>query len=199
MKRIFFSPDNARVDLAWSVLDAAAVPCEIRKEAVSQAIMGMPFVPELWVLRDDDYETARRLLRSAAALRPGCGGDQGAAPAARGESGAERPADCGSPSIGTGQPAVVCPAGGAPDDYRPALRLIGPISLLVFLAVRLPAMLWDNASRTRRVQSTRCLSLISLRTPLAKLAWVVFWLLVSPVILTLVALLARLVRSFLPH
>jgi len=62
MKRVYSSPDSANVGLMRSVLDAAGIACEVRNDAVSQAIPGMPFIPELWVLRDEDYTEAVRLL-----------------------------------------------------------------------------------------------------------------------------------------
>jgi hypothetical protein len=62
MRQIFSSPDNAEIGLAQSRLKAAGIPCEIRKGAVPQAIPGFPFATELWVLRYQDYEHARRLL-----------------------------------------------------------------------------------------------------------------------------------------
>ena len=65
MKQVFSSPDSAQVGLANSRLDAAGIACEVRNEAVSQSLAGMPFMTELWVLRDEDYEDARRLLRSS--------------------------------------------------------------------------------------------------------------------------------------
>jgi len=39
----------------------------VRNDAVSQAMWAMPFSPELWVLRDEDYEEARRLVSSVGA------------------------------------------------------------------------------------------------------------------------------------
>ena len=62
MKQIFSSPDSATIGLAQSRLEAAGIPCEIRNEAVSQAMVGFPFASELWLLRDEDYDDARRLL-----------------------------------------------------------------------------------------------------------------------------------------
>jgi hypothetical protein len=62
MKQIFSSPNSAEIGLAQSRLEAADIACEIRNEAVSQAMAGFPFVSELWVLRDEDDEDARRLL-----------------------------------------------------------------------------------------------------------------------------------------
>ena len=62
MKQVFASPDSAQVGLARSVLESAGIPCEVRNETVSQAMMGLPFIPELWVLRDEDYDEAARLI-----------------------------------------------------------------------------------------------------------------------------------------
>jgi hypothetical protein len=62
MKHVFSSPDSARIGLAQSLLDAADIPCELRNDALSQAMPRMPFMTELWVLRDEDYDEARRLI-----------------------------------------------------------------------------------------------------------------------------------------
>ena len=64
MKQVFSSPDSAQIGLSRSRLDAAGIACEVRNEAVSQAMPGMPFIAELWVLRDEDYEDARCLILS---------------------------------------------------------------------------------------------------------------------------------------
>lgn len=66
MKYVFSSPDPARVGLVQSLLDAAGIKWEVRNEAVSQTEIGMPFITELWVLRDEDYESARDLIQSGA-------------------------------------------------------------------------------------------------------------------------------------
>ncbi len=66
MKYLFSSPDPARIALAQSLLGAAGIEWEVRNEAVSQAEVGLPFTAELWVLRDEDYESARDLLKSSA-------------------------------------------------------------------------------------------------------------------------------------
>ena len=62
MKPIFSSPDSAQVALAQSIIDAAGIACEIRNESVSQVLPGFAFNPELWILRDEDYEAARDLV-----------------------------------------------------------------------------------------------------------------------------------------
>jgi hypothetical protein len=67
MKRVLASPDSAQIGLAQSILEAAGIACEVRNDAVSQAMPGMPFIPELWVLRDEDYEVARRRVLSTGA------------------------------------------------------------------------------------------------------------------------------------
>jgi hypothetical protein len=62
MKLVFTSPDSAQVGLMQSILDSAEIPCEVRNEAVSQAMIGTPFAPELWILRDEDYDEARSVV-----------------------------------------------------------------------------------------------------------------------------------------
>ncbi|MBI2926430.1 MAG: DUF2007 domain-containing protein [Verrucomicrobia bacterium] len=70
----FASPDSATVGLRRSVLEAARIACEVRNEAISQAMPGLQFVSELWVLHDEDYEEAVRLLsESGASARAGAG------------------------------------------------------------------------------------------------------------------------------
>ena len=63
MKHVYSSPNSAQIGLLQSVLDAAGIQYELRNEAISQAEAGMPFITELWVLRDEDYEEARELIR----------------------------------------------------------------------------------------------------------------------------------------
>ena len=65
MKQVLSSPDSTQIGLAQSILDAAGIACEVRNDAVSQAMPGMPFVSELWVLHDEAYAEARRLVASA--------------------------------------------------------------------------------------------------------------------------------------
>jgi hypothetical protein len=62
MRQILTSQDSATIGLAQSRLEAAGISCEIRNEGVSQALAGFPFISELWVLRDEDYDDARRLV-----------------------------------------------------------------------------------------------------------------------------------------
>ncbi len=62
MRKIFSSSNSVQVGAMKNRLELAGIPCEIRNEAVSQAIVGMPFEPELWVLNDEDYEEAREII-----------------------------------------------------------------------------------------------------------------------------------------
>lgn len=67
MKHVFSSPDAAQTGLVQSLLDSAGIATEVRNDAVSRAEAGIPFITELWVLRDEDYEEARSLIQSDAA------------------------------------------------------------------------------------------------------------------------------------
>ena len=62
MKRVFASPDSVQVGLVCSVLESAQIPCEVRNEAVSQVLAGLAFISELWVLHDEHYDEAVRLI-----------------------------------------------------------------------------------------------------------------------------------------
>ena len=61
MRCIYSSPDSVRVGLIRSVLEASDISCEVRNEAVSQVMVGIPFASELWV-QDKDYENATSLV-----------------------------------------------------------------------------------------------------------------------------------------
>jgi hypothetical protein len=62
MKRMFVSPDSAQIGLVRSRLEAAGIECEMRNEYLSPAMPGVPFYPELWVLRDEQFAEASELL-----------------------------------------------------------------------------------------------------------------------------------------
>lgn len=62
MKRIFSSPNSAEVGLAQSFLDNIGIAYEVRNDAISQTLVGMPFAGEIWVLRDEDYPEASALI-----------------------------------------------------------------------------------------------------------------------------------------
>ena len=54
MRYVYSSTDSVRVQLMRTVLETAGIACELRNEAISQAMAGMPFNPELWILHDQD-------------------------------------------------------------------------------------------------------------------------------------------------
>lgn len=62
MKQVFSSPDSAEVGFAKSLLDAMKIANEVRNDAISGALPGTAFSAELWVLNDEDYDQARRLI-----------------------------------------------------------------------------------------------------------------------------------------
>ncbi|HVU09214.1 MAG TPA: DUF2007 domain-containing protein [Verrucomicrobiae bacterium] len=62
MKLVFTSPRSELVGLMQGILESAKIPCEIRNNVVSQALVGLQFSPELWVLRDKDYDEAMALI-----------------------------------------------------------------------------------------------------------------------------------------
>jgi len=63
MKRVFSSLDSAEVGLLQGVLEVANIPNEIRNLTGSQVAGPSLLIPtELWVLNDEDYDEATRLL-----------------------------------------------------------------------------------------------------------------------------------------
>jgi hypothetical protein len=64
MKLLFSSADAAQVKLVQSRLEAAEIPCEVRQEMVSEILPLAPFQAEVWVMNEEDYETARGLLEA---------------------------------------------------------------------------------------------------------------------------------------
>jgi hypothetical protein len=71
MKRIFSSTNSAEVGLAQSFLDNVGIAYEVRNDAVSQTLVGMPFAGEIWVTHDEDYAEASALITDFFAKSPG--------------------------------------------------------------------------------------------------------------------------------
>jgi len=67
MKYLLSSTDPARIGLIQSILDSEQIEWEVRNQAVSQAEIGMPFATEIWILNDEDYESARDLTAGVGA------------------------------------------------------------------------------------------------------------------------------------
>ena len=57
MKLLFSSSNSAEVGLLRSRLETAGIQCEVRNESSP-----LPFAPEIWILRDQDYGKASELL-----------------------------------------------------------------------------------------------------------------------------------------
>jgi hypothetical protein len=87
---------------------------------------------------------------------------------------------------GKSTPAGCCPACGAWDNYREVVQLRSSFNWLVFLAGGLWALLFFNASRKTRVQCNQCEALFDIRKPFSGVSKVIFWLLISPVIASMV-------------
>jgi len=68
VKELFQSPDRARVIRLRDLLEAEGIPAFVRNEDADGAHVGAPsplLDPALCVLRDADYERARRLVDEA--------------------------------------------------------------------------------------------------------------------------------------
>ncbi len=69
MKHVFTSLDSVDIGLRQSVLEAAGIACEVRNIANFQLNGPSLTNPmELWVLRDEDYAEATRLLDTASPI-----------------------------------------------------------------------------------------------------------------------------------
>ena len=62
MKLLFSSPESATIGLLRSRLEEAGIACEIRNEFETGYMIGSPFDPELWVLKDEEFDEASELL-----------------------------------------------------------------------------------------------------------------------------------------
>lgn len=65
MKRLLSSVNIAEIGLLKSLLEEDGIACTTRNEHLSIAVGAVPVVectPELWVLRDEDFEHAQKLV-----------------------------------------------------------------------------------------------------------------------------------------
>jgi hypothetical protein len=88
---------------------------------------------------------------------------------------------------------ATCPTCGAMDDFSFTVEPRGSFSLLAFLGGGLPAVIFRNMGRGRRVRCNKCEARFYVRSPFSKVARVCFWLLVAPTIFLLIAFLIRMV------
>jgi len=65
MKQVFASQDLVEVEMLKECLEHAGIPCTIKNQRTSGLAGMVPFAevfPELWVLKDEDYDRAKDLL-----------------------------------------------------------------------------------------------------------------------------------------
>jgi hypothetical protein len=66
MKKLYVSQSLIDVESRKELLDQAEIPCTIKNQRSNMLGGEIPFVevfPELWVLQNDDFERAQRLLK----------------------------------------------------------------------------------------------------------------------------------------
>ena len=94
-------------------------------------------------------------------------------------------------------PAAVCPHCGTSSGYDPAIKLGSSFNLGVFFLGGIPALIFRNAGRPRRVQCRRCGALFTIKTRASKVFRVLFWLVIAPGILALIVLAVGLLLGLL--
>ncbi|MBI1930435.1 DUF2007 domain-containing protein [Candidatus Poribacteria bacterium] len=63
MKKLFTSLNSAEAGLLKDIIESEEIPCFLRNEMLLIASGELPvYYPELWILNDEDYEKARKLL-----------------------------------------------------------------------------------------------------------------------------------------
>lgn len=65
MKNVFVSQHLFEVEMRKECLEQAGIPCTIKNQRSSGLAGEIPFTevfPELWVIEDDEYDRARRVL-----------------------------------------------------------------------------------------------------------------------------------------
>ena len=67
MKKVASADSAVMINHYKNILKSEGIPCQIRNEHLNQIYGEMPFTevwPELWVLRDIDYDRAKQLIDS---------------------------------------------------------------------------------------------------------------------------------------
>ena len=73
MKQVYVSPNLIEVESRKELLDHAQIPTTIKNQRSTMLGGEVPFVevfPELWVLRDEDFEQAKLLLEDWERAQP---------------------------------------------------------------------------------------------------------------------------------
>jgi hypothetical protein len=82
-----------------------------------------------------------------------------------------------------------CPQCGATNDYTQMVELRGSFSWPIFFTGGLLAIIFRNAGRSRKVRCNKCDAAFFISTPLSKVSLVIFWLLMSIIMVNLIILL----------
>jgi hypothetical protein len=68
MKKVTSADTAVMINHYKNILEAEGIPCQVRNEYLNQIYGEMPFTevwPELWVLKDIDYDRAKQLIDAA--------------------------------------------------------------------------------------------------------------------------------------
>jgi hypothetical protein len=64
MKAVISFDSVTEAEFAAGLLNTQGIACEVRNEVITGALgPSMPFLPEVWVLHDEDLNVAREILR----------------------------------------------------------------------------------------------------------------------------------------
>jgi hypothetical protein len=69
MKKVTSADTAVMINHYKNILEAEGIPCQVRNEHLNQIYGEMPFTevwPELWVLKDIDYDRAKQLIDGTA-------------------------------------------------------------------------------------------------------------------------------------
>lgn len=89
-----------------------------------------------------------------------------------------------------------CPACGVADDFYHVVEPRSAFNLLVYLAGGVPALIFWNAAKSRRVHCHHCGAGFNIRSTLARFCGIIFWLLVAPTIIALILFPIEVLLSF---
>jgi hypothetical protein len=73
MKRVFVSQNLIEVEMRKEWLEQAGIRCMIKNQRSSSLAGEIPFIevfPELWVIQDEEYDRAQRVLEEGLVLLP---------------------------------------------------------------------------------------------------------------------------------
>ena len=82
---------------------------------------------------------------------------------------------------------TTCPKCGAFDGYEPAIGLRDSFNFFALATGGILGLIFLNAGRAKRVRCNKCKAIFSVRPPFSKVARVIFWVLVGPTTLVLIA------------